>query len=97
MIIFDVLKAPKMTEKTLSLKEQTNQFAFEVNPRANKVQIKDCIEKTFKVSVLGVRTMNVRGKKKRMGKYQGYKSSWKKALVTLKQGETIEYLSLIHI
>ena len=91
MIIFDVLKAPKMTEKTLSLKEQTNQYAFEDNTRANKVQIKDCIEKTFKVSVLGVRTMNVRGKKKRMGKYQGYKSSWKKALVTLKQGDTIEY------
>ena len=91
MIIFDVLKAPKMTEKTLSLKEQTNQYAFEVHPRANKVQIRDCIEKTFKVSVLGVRTMNVRGKKKRMGKYQGYKSSWKKALVTLKQGDTIEY------
>ena len=91
MIIFDVLKAPKMTEKTLSLKELTNQYAFEVNPRANKVQIKDCIEKTFKVSVVGVRTMNVRGKKKRMGKYQGYKSSWKKALVTLKQGDTIEY------
>ena len=91
MIIYDVLKAPKMTEKTLSLKEETNQYAFEVNPRANKVQIKDCIEKTFKVSVLGVRPMNVRGKKKRMGKYQGFKSSWKKALVTLKQGETIEY------
>ena len=90
MIIFDVLKAPKMTEKTLSLKEQTNQFAFEVNTRANKVQIKDCIEKTFKVSVLGVRTMNVRGKKKRMGKYQGYKSSWNKALDTLKQGDTNE-------
>ena len=80
-----------MTEKTLSLKEQTNQYAFGVNPRANKVQIKDCVEKTFKVSVLGVRTMNVRGKKKRMGKYQGFKSSWKKALVTLKQGDTIEY------
>ena len=91
MIIFDVLKEPKMTEKTLSLKEQTNQYAFEVNPKANKVQIKDCVEKTFKVSVLGVRTMNVRGKKKRMGKYQGYKSSWKKALVTLKQGDTIEF------
>ena len=91
LIIFDVLKAPKMTEKTLSLKEETNQYAFEVNPRANKIQIKDCVEKTFKVSVLGVRTMNVRGKKKRMGKYQGYKSSWKKALVTLKQGDTIEY------
>ena len=63
MIIFDVLKAPKMTEKTLSLKEETNQYAFEVDPRANKIQIKDCVEKTFKVSVLNVRTMNVRGKK----------------------------------
>jgi large subunit ribosomal protein L23 len=60
-----------MTEKTLSLKEQTNQYAFEVNPRANKVQIKDCIEKTFKVSVLGVRTMNVRGKKKAYGEISG--------------------------
>ena len=56
MIIFDVLKAPKMTEKTLSLKEETNQYAFEVDPRANKIQIKDCVEKTFKVSVLNVRT-----------------------------------------
>ena len=63
MIIFDVLKAPKMTEKTLSLKEETNQYAFEVDPRANKIQIKDCVEKTFKVSVLNVRTMNVSGKK----------------------------------
>ena len=58
MIIFDVLKAPKMTEKTLSLKEETNQYAFEVDPRANKIQIKDCVEKTFKVSVMNVRTMN---------------------------------------
>ena len=91
MIIFDVLKAPKMTEKTLSLKEEKNQYAFEVDPRANKILIKDCVEKTFKVSVLNVRTMNVRGKKKRMGRYQGYKSSWKKALVTLKEGDTIEY------
>ena len=67
MIIFDVLKAPKMTEKTLSLKEETNQYAFQVDPRANKIQIKDCVEKTFKVSVLGVRTMNVRGKKSAWG------------------------------
>ena len=91
MIIFDVLKAPKMTEKTLSLKEESNQYAFEVDQRSNKVQIKECVEKSFKVNVLNVRTMNVRGKKKRMGKHQGYKSSWKKALVTLKQGDTIEY------
>ncbi len=91
MIIYDVLKAPKMTEKTLSLKEEVNQYAFEVDPKANKIQIRDCIEKTFKVSVLKVRTMNVRGKKKTMGRYRGYKSNWKKALVTLKNGDTIEY------
>jgi len=91
MNIFDVLRAPNMSEKTLSLKEEANQFAFEVDQRANKIQIKESIEKSFKVSVLKVRTMNVRGKKKRLGRYQGLKSSWKKAIVTLKEGDTIEY------
>ena len=91
MNMFDVLRAPQMSEKTLSLKEEANQFAFEVDPRANKIQVKESIEKSFKVSVLKVRTMNVRGKKKRLGRYQGRKSSWKKALVTLKEGDTIEY------
>jgi len=91
MNIFDVLRAPKMSEKTLSLKEEANQFAFEVDQRVNKIQIKESIEKSFKVSVLKVRTMNVRGKKKRLGRYQGLKSSWKKAIVTLKEGDTIEY------
>ena len=88
---FDVLRAPKMSEKTLSLKEEANQFAFEVDQRANKIQIKESIEKSFKVTVLKVRTMNVRGKKKRLGRYQGLKSSWKKALISLKEGDTIEY------
>ena len=91
MNLFDVLRAPKMSEKTLSLKEEANQFAFEVDQRANKIQIKESIEKSFKVTVLKVRTMNVRGKKKRLGRYQGLKSSWKKALVSLKEGDTIEY------
>jgi len=91
MNIFDVLRAPIMSEKTLSLKEEANQFAFKVDQRANKIQIKESIEKSFKVSVLKVRTMNIRGKKKRLGRYQGLKSSWKKALVTLKEGDTIEY------
>ena len=91
MNMFDVLRAPQMSEKTLSLKEEANQFAFEVDPGSNKIQIKESIEKSFKVSVLKVRTMNVRGKKKRLGRYQGRKSSWKKALVTLKEGDTIEY------
>ena len=91
MNIYDVLRAPRMSEKTLSLKEEANQFAFEVDPRANKIQIKESVEKSFNVSVLKVRTMNVRGKKKRLGRTEGRKSSWKKALVTLKAGESIEY------
>ena len=91
MNVYDVLRAPRMSEKTLSLKEEVNQFAFEVDPRANKIQIKESVEKSFKVSVLKVRTMNVRGKKKRLGRTEGRKSSWKKALVTLKVGESIEY------
>ena len=91
MNIYDVIKAPRMSEKTLSLKEEVNQFAFSVDPRANKIQIKESVEKSFKVSVLSVRTMNVRGKKKRLGRHEGRKSNWKKALVTLKAGETIEF------
>ena len=91
MNIYDVLRAPRMSEKTLSLKEEVNQFAFEVDPRANKIQIKESVEKSFNVSVLKVRTMNVRAKKKRLGRTEGQRSSWKKALVTLKSGESIEY------
>jgi len=89
--IFDVIREPKLTEKTLSLKEEVNQFAFAVDPRANKIQIKESIEKAFKVSVIKIRTMNVRGDKKKLGRHEGRKSSWKKALVTLKKGETIEF------
>jgi len=91
MNVFDVLREPKLTEKTLSLKEEVNQFAFSVDPKANKIQIKESIEKSFKVSVLKIRTMNVRGDKKRLGRHEGRKSRWKKALVTLKEGETIEF------
>ena len=91
MNIYDVLRAPRMSEKTLSLKEEANQFAFDVDLRANKIQIKESIEKSFKVSVLKVRTRNVGLKKKRLGRHEGRKSSWKKALVTLKAGETIEF------
>ena len=91
MDVFDVLRAPKMTEKTMTLKEEANQFVFEVDPRANKIQIKESVEKAFNVTVEKVRTLNVRGKKKRLGRFEGRKSSWKKAMVTLKEGQTIEY------
>ena len=79
MNLYDVLKKPKLTEKSGLLKEEFNQFVFEVDPKANKVQIKESVEKAFKVEVIKVRTMNVSGKKKRLGRHQGRKSSWKKA------------------
>ena len=60
-------------------------------PSANKIQIKESVEKAFKIEVLQVRPMNMRGKKKRLGRHQGRKSNWKKALITLKEGQTIEY------
>ena len=91
MNLYDVLKKPKLTEKSGLLKEEFNQFVFEVDPRANKVPIKESVEKAFKVEVEKVRTMNVAGKKKRLGRHQGKKSNWKKALITLKEGQTIEY------
>ena len=78
-------------EESGLLKEEFNQFVFEVDPKANKVQIKESVEKAFKVEVEKVRTMNVTGKKKRLGRHQGKKSNWKKALITLKEGQTIEY------
>ena len=91
MNLYDVLKKPKLTEKTTLLKEELNQFVFEVDQKANKIQIKESVEKAFKVEVVKVRTMNVEGKKKRLGRHQGRKSNWKKALITLKEGQTIEY------
>ena len=81
MNLYDVLKKPKLTEKSGLLKEEFNQFVFEVDPRANKVQIKESVEKAF----------NVTGKKKSLGRHQGKKSNWKKARITLKEGQTIEY------
>ena len=91
MNLYDVLKKPKLTEKSGLLKEEFNQFVFEVDPKVNKVQIKESVEKAFKVDVEKVRTMTVTGKKKRLGRHQGKKSNWKKALITLKEGQTIEY------
>ena len=78
MNLYDVLKKPKLTEKTTLLKEELNQFVFEVDSKANKIQIKESVEKAFKVEVVKVRTMNVEGKKKRLGRHQGRKSNWKK-------------------
>lgn len=85
-----VLVRPLMTEKSLRLKEERNTVTFEVVPNANKVEIRQAVETIFNVKVRAVRTANVRGKLKRMGRFQGRRSSWKKAVVTLAPGHKIE-------
>ena len=86
-----ILKRPLLTEKSTRIQEQLNQVAFEVEPTANKLQIRRAVEERFDVKVTSVRTMNFRGKLKRMGRFQGRRSSWKKAVVTLAEGQKIEF------
>ena len=90
--LYDVIRRPVITEKGLTLKDQERTLCFEVDPGAGKQQIQQAIERIFKVRVQSVRTMVVRGKFRRRGRYTGYKPSWKKAYVTLVEGEKmIEY------
>ena len=79
-----------LTEKSNRLREH-NQVIFEVDPTANKIQIKDAIQKLFKVTVVEVRTMRYRGKDRRMGRGYARLQNWKKAVVTLKQGDQIQF------
>jgi large subunit ribosomal protein L23 len=90
--IYSVIKRPVITEKGLMLKEQDRTLCFEVDDKASKKQIQEAVEQLFKVKVQAVRTMVVPGKERRRGKYSGYRSDWKKAYVTLREGEKmIEY------
>jgi len=91
MDIYQVIKEPRITEKANIQKEDTNQVTFKVHKKANKVEIRQAVETFFKIKVLDVRTMNVRGKRRRMGKTVGKKSDWKKAVVRLAPGENIEF------
>ena len=88
---YTVLKRPLITEKSNFLKEGLNQVVFEVDKKANKIEIKQAVEKLFKVTVVKVHTLHMRGKIKRMGRSLGKKSNWKKAIVTLKEGERVDF------
>ncbi|MFH1379186.1 MAG: 50S ribosomal protein L23 [bacterium] len=90
MDFYDIIIKPIYTERGTLLKEKENRYTFKVNPSANKTQIKEAVEKLFKVSVLRVNTARVLGKKRRMGSHEGYKSEWKKALVKIKKGQEIK-------
>jgi large subunit ribosomal protein L23 len=83
----NVLKTPLITEKSTDAKENLRTVAFKVLRDANKIEIKDAVEKIFKVKVQSVRTAIFHGKKRRQGRYSGRRPDWKKAYVTLKEGE----------
>ena len=87
---YDVLIRPLLTEKITNIREIKNAVAFAVDARATRIDIRRAVEKVFSVNVASVNVMNVRGKKKRQGRYLGRRSDWRKALVTLKPGEKIE-------
>ena len=86
-----VLLHPLITEKSTIERETSNVVTFAVAPRANKLEIKHAIERLFDVKVLQVRTSNVRGKLRRVGRYSGRKPSWKRARIRLRDGDNIEF------
>ncbi len=91
---YDILKAPIITEQTTKLIESQNRYTFKVDPKANKVEIKKAVEDIFNVKVLAVNTINVLPKYKKMGKYEGYKSAYKKAVVKLAEGQKIDAFTI---
>ena len=86
----DIIKGPIITEKSMSLQQNENTITFNVDVKANKTQIKQAIEKIFNVKVESVNTVNVKPKKKRVGRYVGKTNRKKKAIVKLKEGSSIE-------
>jgi large subunit ribosomal protein L23 len=88
-----IILAPVVSEKSTRAAEKSNQAVFKVLRDARKPEIKLAVEKLFNVKVEGVRTLNVKGKSKRFGAFSGVRSDWKKAYVTLAEGQEIDFLS----
>jgi large subunit ribosomal protein L23 len=87
----DVIVRPLINEKSTEQREKQNQYAFEVHAKASKDEVRGAVEKFFNVKVAGVRTLNNHGKLRRVGQTQGRKANWKKAIVTLKEGSSIDF------
>ena len=85
----EIIKAPVITEKS-EIAREAGKFTFKVDPKANKIEIKEAIEKLFNVKVTEIRTLNVKPKKRRVGRYTGLTNRTKKAIVTLAEGQTID-------
>ena len=91
MHLYEVLRRPLVTEKNTSVLQAQNKYAFEVARKANKIQIKQAVEKAFKVKVNGVNVITVHGKTRRVKRQLVLTASWKKAIVTLQPGDRIEF------
>lgn len=87
---YQIVNRPILTEKSDRLRESEKQYCFEVDPRANKLEIKQAVEELFSVKVAKVRVYNVEGKRKRQGRNEGKRADWKKAFVTLKGEDVID-------
>ena len=94
MNIYDVIKKPLITEETTAEKDARNIIVFVVHRDANKIEIKESVEKLFKVEVTAVKTATVAGKLKRVGKQAGKRPNWKKAYVTLKEGNNVDFFEV---
>ena len=90
LVPHNIVKAPIVTEKSNIQKDEFNKVSFVVDKNANKVQVKNAVEYLFKVKVDKVQLMNVKGKVKNFGRFHGKRPDWKKAIITLKEGEKIE-------
>ena len=88
--VHDIIVRPLITEKTSAAYQERGEYAFVVHTKASKTQIRDAIEQLFGVKVTGVWTSNQRGKERRIGKSVGRRSNWKKAIVKLREGDTID-------
>jgi large subunit ribosomal protein L23 len=89
--LYSIIKRPLITEKSTRQKESHNQYLFEVDRRANKIEIKKAVEQLFRVKVNRVNVSRVRGKVKRLGRNVGKRADWKKAIVSLEKGERIDF------
>jgi large subunit ribosomal protein L23 len=90
--LYNIIISPLLTEKGTLLKETDNKILLKVAKDANKIEIKRAVEEIFKVKVEKVRTINCKGKKKRLGRFEGKRPDWKKAIVTLKKGEKLDFI-----
>ncbi|MDY0346496.1 MAG: 50S ribosomal protein L23 [Acholeplasma sp.] len=91
---YDIIKAPIITEQSSRMIETENSYTFKVDRKANKIEIKKAVEEIFGVTVVRVNTINVLPKFKRMGKYEGYKQAYKKAIVKLADGQKIDKFAI---